>query len=369
MALLLAQLALAALGSSTAPIIKVLVRMLWIADFFVVYCMLGWEQYTLCLGPYSVWKRLLATCYFWQLSKYREPDWSVHKYLVVMHSAAAFARPASGWYWAGSLICWLAVVCMDAWGGAFTACSAAAALHCMTSAASSSRCMLLLVDLLVPGLVLAWFELKARKSWMQQQRQHPARQRIHIAPAAAAATRVPAAATQQLAEKQPAEEAPKVGASLTCSSSSSSQMAEQAGAKTLQPGGKPLTEEAPQLGAVLSHSSSSSSSRQSAIQPMALPTAAAAPAALAPAGVAEAGCDAAAGSNTGSAAAAAVAAVGDAVQQRSRSTRTSSGSSLLYRSPVGRRVVSFKFTQAPGKAAAVKGKVHGAFHAIITAGS
>lgn len=71
--LLLAQLLMAAVSSNAAPVTHVLLRMAWIADFFLVFCLLGRKQYTLCLGPYTLWKRLIGTCYFWNLAKCTAP--------------------------------------------------------------------------------------------------------------------------------------------------------------------------------------------------------------------------------------------------------------------------------------------------------
>jgi hypothetical protein len=312
MLLLLLQLASAAAGYSDVPVCKVLVRMTWIVDFFVVYSVLGWEQCTLCLGPYSTWKRLLATCYFWQLAKVVSSGISVHKYLLVLHSADAIARPASVWYWSGSMLCWLAVLVMDSWIGPV---GAAAMLQRMTKAASSNSSGMLLLDVVLPGLVLLWWELKMRKAWLAQ---HWLAGQLSAAAAAAtgAGTAAPPAAV------------PTPGSPVDLAQQ---QQQEKTEAQQLQP-------------ACSASSSSSGSEAQHAAMPATLH-------ALAPAGACPptaAAASAAAGSHS-NAAAAANGAVALALQQQQQGMLPNR---LRYRSLVSRRVVSFKFTQAPGEDAA-----------------
>jgi hypothetical protein len=190
-------------------------------------------------------------------------------------------------------------------------------LQRMAKAAGSSSSGMLLLDVLLPGLVLTLLELRTRKAWLEQ---HwiaaPSSATAAAATGATAAPAAPASAPADTLEQQQLEQ----------------QQQEKPEAQLLQA----LT-----ACSATSSSSSSSGEAQHAAMPATLH-------ALAPAGVcpptAEAASAAAGGHSSAADADAANIVVSAAQQQGMPANR------LRYRSLVSRRVVSFKFTQAPGEA-------------------
>lgn len=185
--------------ADAASLVQLWVRIAYICDIFVVVGILGLEGHTLCMGPYSVWKRLvLAT----GLGFYLRPvDCSFYcgllwrHRLLTIHVVTALVRTPAMYYWIGGVVCHLAAAAVEV---ADRTASCDHSLSCLLSRfkeAADSPSMLLqrialtaagnsklfLVDVALPGLVLSWYELRARRGWLrlqlqqrrqQQQQQH-----------------------------------------------------------------------------------------------------------------------------------------------------------------------------------------------------
>jgi hypothetical protein len=271
--------------------------------------------------------RLQTPCTFSEAAYCCRVLWR-HKLWVEKRLGTVSCTPA-GWFWIGGSVSWLVAVAVDTLNAVGSCGMSPACLLLSASQAASpmhllgnmiSMCMrssrVFAVDVVLPGLLLTWLELRARRAWWQQQQQ--ARQQQ--APSDEAAAAAPAhKSKQQVATIAGSWCASSKAATLPATPSS------PAHSKRAAQATQPLTRAASPAGSTGSTMSCSSTHQLADTQAINGNIHSAAASALA-------GCRTPPAALTAAAAAAAQPAPHP----------------LLYRSPVGRRLVAFKFAAAPG---------------------
>jgi hypothetical protein len=154
------------------------------------YALLGKQHFILHRGFHSVWHRVLHATGLLSWIKpggcaaavYCQLMWQHRLFLV--HFVGAITRIPVGWYWSGGIMSWLAMATVDVLDpgrgcGQSPSCLISALqtqaagdkwllLHnIMATTLRSSRVFAL--DVVLPGLLLTWLELRARRAWWQQQ--------------------------------------------------------------------------------------------------------------------------------------------------------------------------------------------------------
>jgi hypothetical protein len=325
------------------------------------YAWLGKQKFILSRGFHSVWHRVLHATGMLSWTKPQEcvgycPLLWQHR-LFLVHFVGAATRIPVGWYWFGGVLSWLALAAVDVVDSNGTCGQSPACLLSAVQAHASEDAWLFVqsilvttlrsvrvfaVDVVLPGLLLMWLELRARRAWWQQRQQQLLQQLRSEAAAANSSS------------KQQAAEAAAAGARAAGFNCSCSKHA----AKVLQA----VTAIIPQNGDKNSQQCLQTAAAAGILPVGILPipqqpaapvldlssvcqraTAAAAPAAsIAPAAAAAAATPAAAAASVSSHRTA------QAPSLSHHHHHPNQPHPLLYRSPVGRRAVSFKFAAAPG---------------------
>jgi hypothetical protein len=156
-----------------------------------LFVLMGKDRFVVSRGVHSVWQRLLFATGVLFYSRpgdcaaagYCQLLWQHRLFLV--HLVGAVARVPCLWYWFGGVVSWLAAVAVDVADPGVTCetivCVLAAVQAEMTEqpqwfikevmfvAVRSSRVFAL--DVVLPGMLLTWLELRARRAWGQQQQE------------------------------------------------------------------------------------------------------------------------------------------------------------------------------------------------------
>jgi hypothetical protein len=210
-----------------------------------LFALMGKDRFVVSRGVHSVWQRLLfATGVLFNsrpgncaAAGYCQLLWQHRLFLV--HLVGAVARVPCLWFWIGGVVSWLAAVAVDVADPGVTCetivCVLAALQKEMTEqplwfmneviwvAVYSSRVFAL--DVVLPGLLLTWLELRARRAWWQQQQERQQQALRHLRSESAANKKQQAAAAAVAAAAAAAAAAATASMTAAASSSSSSSSA------------------------------------------------------------------------------------------------------------------------------------------------
>jgi hypothetical protein len=330
---------------TTAQIWHTVVSIATAANFLIMYAMLGKERFVLVRGIHSVWHRLLfaAGVLFYS----RPSDCAAAGYcrllwqhrLLFVHLVGSLGRNPFGLYWFGGVLSWVAAVAVDVADPGATCESIVCVLAALqTQAAANPRLFMhniarmcvrssrvFALDVVLPGLLLTWLELRARRAWWQQQqqaRQQQALSQLHSEAAAAAKGAAGPSSSTVTTEQQP-------------NALHQQQQQQQASTVDHMPG-------------VHCHPALTADTELTPVQPATAALQAPTPTLQLPAAAAAAAPAGAAQTPAGAPAAPPDAAARMLQPAASHGLRPAGRGSVLYRSPVQRCIVSLKFSKAPG---------------------
>jgi hypothetical protein len=204
--------------------------------YLALYVIFGKQRFVISRGLHSVWQRMLFAVGVLFYSRpgscaaagYCQVLWQHRLFLV--HLVGAGARVPCGWYWFGGAVSWLLAVAVDVVDPGAACESVLCVLAALQSQAAADPRQLLhdvvyialcsarvfAVDVVLPGLLLTWLELRARRAWWQQQQQQQRQQRQ------LQQTRSEAAAANSSSKAATAAATTPTGAAVMSSNSNSS---------------------------------------------------------------------------------------------------------------------------------------------------
>jgi pyruvate/2-oxoglutarate dehydrogenase complex dihydrolipoamide acyltransferase (E2) component len=274
--------------------------------------------------------------------------------LLFVHVVGSLGRNPSGLYWFGGVVSWLAAVAVDVADPGVTCETIVCVLAALQAQAAADPKLLLhnmmrmcmrssrvfALDVVLPGLLLTWLELRARRAWWQQQ-QARQQQALRQLRSEAAANKKQQAAAAAVASAQAAA-GPSSRTAVTQPQAKRILRQQQQQQQPVSTGNHkpgvhcdPSRQAANQL-PVQAETAAAAASTQ-APQPASSPAVAAAAAlAAAPAGAVQVQ------------AGAALSLPAAAAEMLPAALPGPRRGSVLYRSPVQRSIVSLKFSKAPG---------------------
>lgn len=166
-------------------------RMVMFAAVLIMYPVFGWEGFVLHRGVTAIWAQLLFACGCVVIRRPAECGlcaaiWR-HR-LVFINVTAVVALTPACWYWFGGVLCWLVGAAADVADPGSATCGHSlpcllAAMHdkivgnpaqfmLSTIVTAVGNNTVLLVDVVVPGVLLTWLEVKSRRGWLQRNQPH-----------------------------------------------------------------------------------------------------------------------------------------------------------------------------------------------------